>query len=91
MSVVTGLLVLHAFEGTDPKVLGSSQTVHPAALLFGGVLCLAIAYLMGTDRGAALRARRTAKRPATSAKEGPSRADGRWEATGRRSPLRSAQ
>ena len=30
---------------------------------------------MGTDRGAALRARRAAKRPATSTTEGPSRAE----------------
>jgi Sap, sulfolipid-1-addressing protein len=75
MSVTTGVLVLHAFEGADPEVLGSSETVPPGAYLFGGVLCLAVAYLMGTDRGAALRARRAAKRPATPAKEGPSRAE----------------
>ena len=75
MSVTTGLLVLQAFEGSDPKVLGSSDAVHPGAYLLGGVLCLAVAYLMGTDRGAALRARRAAKRPGTPAKEGPSRAE----------------
>jgi hypothetical protein len=75
MSVTTGLLVLHAFEGSDPQVLGSSESVPPGAYLLGGVLCLAIAYLMGTERGAALRARRAAKRPAASAKEGPSRAE----------------
>ena len=75
MSLTTGLLVLHAFQGTDPEVLGSSNTVHPGAYLLGGVLCLAVAYLMGTERGAALRARRTAKRPAAPAKEGPSRAE----------------
>lgn len=75
MSVTTGLLVLHAFKGSDPKVLGSSKAVPPGAYLLGGVLCLAVAYLMGTDRGAALRARRAAKRPATSTKEGPSRAE----------------
>jgi hypothetical protein len=75
MSVTTGLLVLHAFGGSDPKVLGSSAPVHPGAYLLGGALCLAIAYLMGTDRGAALRAQRAAKRPVTSAKEGPSRAE----------------
>jgi hypothetical protein len=75
MSVTTGLLVLHAFGGSDPKVLGSSDAVHPGAYLLGGVLCLGVAYLMGTDRGAALRARRAAKRPAATAKEGPSRAE----------------
>jgi hypothetical protein len=32
-----------------PKVLGSSDAVHPGAYLLGGVLCLAVAYLMGTD------------------------------------------
>jgi hypothetical protein len=72
MSVTSGLLVLHAFEGSDSKVLGSSEAVHPGAYLLGGVLCLAVAYLMGTARGAALRARRAATRPATPAKEGPS-------------------
>ena len=75
MSVTTGLLVLHAFQGADGKVLGSSDTVHPGAYLLGGVLCLAVAYVMGTARGAALRARRAAKRPAAPAKEGPSRAE----------------
>jgi hypothetical protein len=75
MSVTTGLLVLHAFEGSDSKVLGSSDAVPPGAYLLGGVLCLAVAYLMGTSRGAALRARRAAKGPAPSAKEGPSRAE----------------
>ena len=75
MSVTTGLLVLHAFESSDSEVLGSSDTVHPGAYLLGGVLCLAVAYLLGTARGAALRARRAAKRPATPAKEGPSRAE----------------
>lgn len=75
MSVTAGLLVLHAFQGSDPKVLGSSDSVHPGAYLLGGVLCLAVAYLMGTERGAALRARRAAKRPAPAAKAGPSRAE----------------
>ena len=75
MSVTSGLLVLHAFKGSDPEVLGSSDAVHPGAYLLGGLLCLAVAYLMGTDRGAALRARRAARRPATPAKEGPSRAE----------------
>ena len=75
MSVTAGLLVLHAFEGSDHEVLGSSKAVHPGAYLLGGLLCLAVAYLMGTDRGAALRERRAAKRPATPAKEGPSRAE----------------
>ena len=75
MSVTTGLLVLHAFEGPDPQVLGSSEAVHPGAYLLGGTLCLAVAYLMGTSGGAKLRARRAAKRPTTSPKEGPSRAE----------------
>ena len=74
-SVTTGLLVLHAFEGSDPKVLGSSETVPPGAYLVGGALCLATAYLMGTQHGAALRAERASKRPAKPAKEGPSRAE----------------
>ena len=34
MSVTTGLLVLHAFEGSDAKVLGSGDTVHPDAAIF---------------------------------------------------------
>src|SRR3954449_2959040 len=74
MSVTTGLLV-HAFEGSDPEVLGSSDAVHPGAYLLGGVLCLAVASLMGTRRGAAVRVRRAAKRPAAPAREGPSRAE----------------
>jgi hypothetical protein len=73
MSVTAGLLVLHAFEGSHAEVLGSSDTVHPGAYLLGGVLCLAVAYLFGTARGAALRARRAAKRPAE--KKEPSRAE----------------
>src|SRR3954463_8426162 len=58
-----------------PRSWGPATPVHPGTYLLGGVLCLAVAYLMGTDRGAALRARRAAKRPATPAKEGPSRAE----------------
>ena len=75
MSLTAGLLVLHAFEGSSAKVLGSSDTVHPAAWLFGGALCLAVAWLMGTPRGAQLRARRAAKKPPKPAKEGPSKAE----------------
>jgi hypothetical protein len=90
MSVMTGLLVLHAFESADPKVLGSSEIVPPGAYLSGGVLCLAVAYLMGTDRGAAVRARRAVKRPAATAKEGPSKAERALGGTGRRSRLPSA-
>ena len=55
MSLTAGLLVLHAFEGAHPKVLGSSQTVHPGAYLLGGALCLVAAYVIP---------RRAAKRPA---------------------------
>jgi len=75
MSLTAGLLVLHAFESSSGEVLGSSDAVHPGAWLIGGVLCLAVAWLMGTRRGAELRARRAATKPAKPAKEGPSKAE----------------
>jgi hypothetical protein len=78
MSMTAGLLVLKAFSGSDPEVLGSSDTVHPGAYLLLGVLCLAAAFVLGTARGAEVRARRAAAKPAKPAKpasEGPSKAE----------------
>jgi hypothetical protein len=75
MSITAGLLVLSAFSGTSDELLGSNDTVHPGAYLVFGALCLVAAYVMGTARGAEMRARRAARRPAKPAAEGPSRAE----------------
>jgi hypothetical protein len=75
MSMTAGLLVLSAFSGSDSEVLGSSDTVHPGAYLILGVLCLAAAYVMGTARGADVRARRAARKPPKPVAEGPSKAE----------------
>jgi hypothetical protein len=75
MSLTAGLIVLHALENSGGELLGSSDAAHPGAYLLGGILCLAVAYLMGTARGAELRARRAEKRPAKPVKEGPSKAE----------------
>jgi Sap, sulfolipid-1-addressing protein len=60
VSITAGLLIVPAFEDSNP-VIGSKSTVSPGAYIFAGVLLLAVAWLLGTRRGRDLTERRRAR------------------------------
>jgi Sap, sulfolipid-1-addressing protein len=71
VSITAGLLILPAFQDSDP-VLGSKSTVSPGAYIFAGVLLLAVAWLLGTRRGREVTARRRRPRPEKPQRDKPS-------------------
>ena len=71
VSITAGLLILPAFQDSDP-VIGSKSTVSPGAYIFAGVLLLAVAWLVGTRRGREVMTRRR-PRPEEPKRDKPSR------------------
>jgi hypothetical protein len=71
VSITAGLLILPAFEDSDP-VIGSKSTVSPGAYIFAGVLLLAVAWLLGTRRGREVTERRRPPRSEKPQRDKPS-------------------
>jgi hypothetical protein len=69
-SITLGLAIVFALHDSD-AVSTSKRTIGPGEDIIIGCLLLLIAYVLGSDRDARLRERRTRRKEAKLAKEGP--------------------